>query len=90
MAARDCDIIEMAFGDLRMTMQKPSELEKQRAAYRATAEALEILRVKRLGAMTEKEAQGIMRTLTVAETPWRERRDWSGLVEQQAIFHRRR
>jgi hypothetical protein len=73
-----------------MDMPERAVLEKRRAAYRATAEALEILRVQRLGAMTEQEAQRIMRLLTPAETPWRERRDWSGLVEQQAIFQRGR
>ncbi len=67
-----------------------AELEARRAAYRATAEALEVIRVKRLAAMTEEEAQGIIESLEATETPWRERRDWSGLVEQQAIFHRRR
>lgn len=40
--------------------------------------------------MTEDEALRRIKALVVAEPPWRERPDWSGLVEQQALFHRRR
>ncbi|MEI8196486.1 MAG: hypothetical protein WCI73_11305 [Phycisphaerae bacterium] len=38
--------------------------------------------------MTDADALRIIATLTVCETPWRERPDWSGLVEMQALFMR--
>jgi hypothetical protein len=57
-----------------------------REQYRATSEALEIVRVQELAAMTEERAREIIRSLGAVEG-WRERPDWSGLVEQQAIFH---
>lgn len=59
-------------------------------AYRATSEALERLRARELAAMTDEEALRQIELLCVAQPPWRERPDWSGLVEQQALFHRRR
>jgi hypothetical protein len=63
--------------------------EQWRIAYRATSEALERIRARELAAMTEEEALRQIQSLCVAQPPWRERPDWSGLVEQQAIFHRR-
>jgi len=57
-----------------------------REQYRATSEALEIVRVQELAAMTEERAREIIRSLGAVEG-WRERPDWSGLVEQQALFH---
>ncbi|HWW87952.1 MAG TPA: hypothetical protein VNZ26_30350 [Vicinamibacterales bacterium] len=60
------------------------------AAYRAATDALERVRARELAAMTDQDARRIMQSLVVAGTPWRERRDWSGLVEQQAFFHRRK
>ena len=64
--------------------------EQWRAQIRATAEALERIRAQELHAMTEEEALRKMWSLCTVEPPWRERPDWSGLVEQQAYFHRRR
>jgi hypothetical protein len=63
--------------------------ESWRAAYRATSEALESLRIRELAAMTDQEALRRIKSLCVCEPPWRERPDWSGLVEQQALFHSR-
>lgn len=57
-----------------------------REQYRATTEALEAVRVQELAAMTDGRAREIIRSLSAAEV-WRERPDWSGLVEQQALFH---
>jgi hypothetical protein len=71
-------------------MNMPRDNYQWRAQYRATFEELERLRVQQLAAMTDAEALRIIHSLCVAEEPWRERRDWSGLVEQQAYFHRRR
>jgi hypothetical protein len=58
--------------------------------YRATAEALEHIGARELAEMTDEEALRRIASLTVCGRPWRERPDWSGLVEQQALFHRRR
>jgi len=41
-----------------------------------------------LAAMTEERAREILTGLG-APAGWRERPDWSGLVEQQAIFHKK-
>ena len=60
------------------------------AAYRETTEILERIRARELAAMTDEEALRRIMSLSVVGTPWRERPDWSGLVEQQALFHRRK
>jgi hypothetical protein len=56
---------------------------------RPSAEAVEAFKAQELAAMTEERAWQIIQRLGAPEG-WRERRDWSGLVEQQAIFHKRR
>ncbi len=58
--------------------------------YRETTEMLEIIRDRELAALTDEEVWRRIRALKVAGKPWRERPDWSGLVEQQELFHRRR
>jgi hypothetical protein len=63
--------------------------EKFQANYRARWEALEIIHGQELAAMTEDRARQIIQSLG-AVAGWRERSDWSGLVEQQAIFQRGR
>ncbi len=60
--------------------------EKLRAEYRVRWEAVEIVRAQELAAMTEERARQIIWSLGAVEG-WRDRPDWSGLVEQQAIFH---
>ncbi|HSU53366.1 MAG TPA: hypothetical protein VLT36_04845 [Candidatus Dormibacteraeota bacterium] len=68
----------------------PDELkEKARAEYFARWEAVEIFKAHELASMTEERARQIMANLGTPEG-WRERPDWSGLVEQQAIFSKRR
>jgi hypothetical protein len=62
--------------------------EQWRAEYFARTEALERVRTRELAALTEEEAAKQIRSLCVVEAPWRERPNWSGLVEQQAIFQR--
>jgi len=49
----------------------------------------EIVRAQELAAMTEERARQIVHSLHSlgAVQSWRERPDWSGLVEQQALFH---
>ena len=60
--------------------------EAWREQYRTTSEALEIVRAQELAAMTDERARQIIGSLGAVEA-WRDRPDWSGLVEQQAIFH---
>jgi hypothetical protein len=61
------------------------ELKEARAEYQARWEAVEIFKAHELGAMTEERAREIIQNLYAVEG-WRERPDWSGLVEQQALF----
>jgi hypothetical protein len=63
--------------------------EKLRAEYHARWEAVETFKAHELAAMTEERALQIIQMLGAAEG-WRERADWSGLVEQQAFFHKGR
>ena len=66
---------------------QPAELKEARAAYFARWEAVEAAKAQELAAMTEERARQIIQGLGAAEG-WRERADWSGLVEQQAIFRK--
>lgn len=76
---------------LILMSSKPEQTKEQwRTEYFARTEALEKARTREIAAMTEEEAVKQIRSLSVAETPWRERPNWSGLVEQQAIFHRKK
>jgi hypothetical protein len=63
--------------------------ETFQAEYRTRWEAVETARAQELAAMTEERAREIIQSLGAVEA-WRERADWSGLVEQQAIFKRGR
>jgi len=68
----------------------PLELkEKFQAEYHARWEAVEIFKAHELAAMTEERAREIIQQLGAVEG-WRERPDWSGLVEQQALFQKAR
>jgi hypothetical protein len=68
----------------------PLELnDAARTAYHARWEDVETFKAQELAAMTEERAREIIQSLGAAEG-WRERSDWSGLVEQQALFHKRR
>ena len=58
------------------------------ADYQARWAAVEAFKARELAAMTEERAREIIQSLGAVEG-WRERRDWSGLVEQQTIFHRK-
>ena len=64
---------------------KPMELKDARAEYQSRWEAVETVKAHELAAMTEEQALQIIQSLGAVEG-WREREDWSGLVEQQAIF----
>jgi hypothetical protein len=66
----------------------PLELkEKFQAEYHARWEAVETFKAHELASMTEERARQIIQSLGAVEG-WRERPDWSGLVEQQAIFQK--
>ena len=66
---------------------EPMELKEARAEYYARWEAVETFKAHELASMTEERARQIIQMLGAVEG-WRERPDWSGLVEQQAIFHK--
>ena len=73
-----------------MILKGQESREEWRARYRATNEALATVRTQELAAMTDQQA--LNRTLSLrlfADVP-REPNDNSGLVAQQAWFHRRR
>jgi len=63
--------------------------QKFQADDRARWEAVETAHAQELAAMTEERARQIIQSLGAVEG-WRERSDWSGLVEQQEIFQRGR
>jgi hypothetical protein len=66
----------------------PLELrEAWREQYRATSEALEIVRAQELAAMTEERALQIIRSLRLFAPVPPDSFNGMGLVRQQAIFH---
>jgi len=68
----------------------PLELsDEARAEYDAGLEAIEIAKARGLAAMTDEQARQIIQSLKAVERRPR-LSDWSGLVEQQAIFHKKR
>ena len=60
------------------------------ARRRAADEALACVWARELAAMSDEEALRRIKSLVTPDPVWRERPDWSGLVEQQALFQRRR
>jgi hypothetical protein len=60
------------------------------AKYLQSMKFLERVKAQELAGMTDEEAWRQIQLLNAAEEPWRDRPDWSGLIEQQAIFHRRK
>lgn len=63
--------------------------QKLRAEYHARWEAVEVAKAHELAGLTDERAQQIIKSLSAAEF-WRPSPDWSGLVEQQALFLRGR
>ena len=63
--------------------------EKARAEYYARWEAVETIKAQELAAMTDERAWEIIQSLGTFTTPWRDPSNGMGLVEQQAIFHKR-
>jgi hypothetical protein len=69
----------------------PAELKETfQAEYRARWEAVETFKARELAAMTEERAWRIIRLLRPFTTVTRDPSNGLGLVEQQAIFHRRK
>ncbi len=68
---------------------EPYEVREARAAYWARWEAIEAAKAQELAGLTEERARQIIQGLGVVEG-WRERSDWSGLVEQQDLFRKAR
>jgi len=58
--------------------------------YKAAAIALEEQHALELQALTGEKALQISDDILSGSSGWRARPDWSGLVEQQAAFHRLR
>ena len=56
----------------------------------ASIEAVDRAQAEELAAMTEEEAIRRIKSLRLFTPVWREQPGWSGLVEQQSFFHRRR
>jgi len=71
-------------------MMSNEDKEHWRKVYHARAEALAAVQAAELAAMTDEEALRQIKSLSVPEKPWRENPEYSGLVEQQALFHRKR
>jgi len=71
-------------------MKSTADKKRWQADYHATTEALETIRARNLAAMTDEQCLQIIETLNSFEQPWSERPNWSGLVEQQRLFHQRR
>ena len=63
-------------------------LAELRARYRAATEALERVQLEELAALSDQEALKRTRSLKLFAPMPRTSSDWSGLVEQQALFHR--
>jgi hypothetical protein len=59
-----------------------------RARYHAAAEALERVHLEELAALSDQDALQRTRSLKLFAPMPRTSSDWSGLVEQQALFHR--
>jgi hypothetical protein len=64
--------------------------EKQAADYHARWEAVETVKAQELGAMTDERALEIIRSLRLFAPAPPNPLNGMGLVEQQALFHRKR
>jgi hypothetical protein len=74
----------METGDDRLPTRS---VDRARDEYRARWAAVEALRARELASMTDARATEVIQSLAAVDV-WRERADWSGLVEQQALFRR--
>jgi hypothetical protein len=60
------------------------------ARFRDSMEEVERIKALELVGMTHQEAWRRMQNLQAPDVPEYPGSDWSGLIEQQAIFHRRK
>lgn len=65
----------------------PEAKARFQADYHARWDAVAAFEAQELAALTDERARQIIQSLG-AVAGWRARPDWSGLVEQQALFHR--
>ena len=79
----------MRRGSYNSGVKLSADQKKRLAQYRKTVQALERVRARELANMTDEEALRKIESLQCAGKPWRARPNWSGLIELQAIFHRR-
>jgi hypothetical protein len=70
-----------------MATSPSRSIAELRAWYRASAEALDRVRLEELAALSDEEALTRTRSLRLFVPRPRAPSDWSGLVEQQAMFH---
>jgi hypothetical protein len=73
-----------------LSMHPVTNKKLWRAQFQATAEELARLATLELAKLTDEEALQRLQRLEPVERPWREDPNWSGLVEWQAILHRRK
>jgi hypothetical protein len=71
-------------------MKSADEIAQWREGYRALSRELARIRARELREMSNEAALAKIFSLAAAGEPWRSRREWSGLVEQQAVFHRKK
>jgi hypothetical protein len=64
-------------------------LAEPRARLLARWEAVETVRARELATLSEERSRLVIAAIGAVEA-WRERPDWSGLVEQQALLKRGR
>jgi hypothetical protein len=69
--------------------ESSSAVARKRAEHAARWEAIDTFKARELAELTDERARWMIQSLGAIEA-WRERPDWSGLVDQQTIFHRRR
>jgi hypothetical protein len=70
-----------------MATTSPRPIAELRAWYRASAEALDRVHLEELAALSDEEALNRTLSLRLFASMPRASSDWSGLVEQQALFH---
>ena len=70
-----------------MSSESDELKEKATTEHHARWEAVETFKAQELATMTDEKARKIIESLGAVE-PWRDRPDWSGLVEQQALFRK--
>lgn len=74
---------------VRMSSEPLELKEAWRRDYHLRWQAVEAFKAQELARMTDERARQIIQSLGAVEG-WRERPDWSGLVEQQAVFQKAR